>query len=97
MVSKCRINTSLLRKYKQNAELAFLFTLCRPMASAANLCKQFRPRSGPANPGALSGPKLFDILMVLPNDFFEKVDFAGKICRRQKKSMQNLNAGGFSI
>ena len=49
-----------------------------------NLCKQFRPRSGPTKCWACSGPKIFDTLMVCLKEVFEKVDFTKKISRRQK-------------
>ena len=45
------------------------------MSSAHNLVKQFGPRSGPTNRGALSGSKLFDILMVFLKEFFQKINF----------------------
>ena len=41
-------------------------TNCLLMTSADNLCKQFGPRSG---------FKLFDTLMVILKELFEKVDF----------------------
>ena len=50
-------------------------TLCLPVSSAGNLGKQFGPRSGPTNHLASSGSKLFDILMVFLNEFFQKVNF----------------------
>ena len=42
---------------------------------ADNLCKQFGFRSGPTKCRAWSGSKLFDTLMVLLKEFFEKVEF----------------------
>ena len=45
------------------------------VSSADTICDQFGPRSGPTKSRALSGPKLFETLMVFPKAFFEKVDF----------------------
>ena len=40
--------------------------------SADTVCKQLGTRSGPTFCRAWSGSKLFDTLMVFPNEFFEK-------------------------
>ena len=45
------------------------------VSSADNLCKQFRPRSGPTKCRAWSGSKLFETLMEHLKEFFKKVDF----------------------
>ena len=45
---------------------------------AADLCKQFGPRSGPTKRRAWSGSKLLDIEMVFQKEFLEKVDFERK-------------------
>ena len=60
-------------------------TLCLPVLSADNLCKQFGPRPGPTKHRALSGSKLFDALMVFLKEFFEKVDFEEKYQQMTKK------------
>ena len=45
------------------------------MLSAADVCKQFAPRSGPTECRTLSGFKLSDTLIVFLKEFFEKVNF----------------------
>ena len=52
-------------------------SLCLPVSSADNVCKQFGPRSG---------SKLFDILIVFLKDFFQKVNF-------EKKTADDKKAG----
>ena len=67
----------------------------RLLSSADKLCKQFGPRSRPTEPGS----KLFDILIVLAKELFEKVNFElilKKISRCQQRheklhSMQRVN------
>ena len=51
---------------------------CLLVPSADNLCKQFKPRSGPIKRPARSGSKLFDSLIVFLKEFLEKVDFEKK-------------------
>ena len=54
------------------------------MSSADNFYKQFRPRSGLTIYRARSESKLFDTLMLVPKEFFEKVDFEKKIADDKK-------------
>ena len=65
-------------------------SLSTSVVDAVNLGKQFGPRSGPTNRRALSGSKLFDILMVFLKEYFKKkVHFEKKKISRRQKSMQN--------
>ena len=50
----------------------FHFASALLLSSANILCTQLGPRPGPTKPRAWSGFKLFDILMVLLEEFFEK-------------------------
>ena len=61
------------------------------VASADNLCKQLRPRSGLTICPAWSGSKLFDILLVFLIEFFEK-DFLKKVILKKKKQMTKKHA-----
>ena len=72
-----------------NRNLTFFSALthCRLVSSADNLCKQFGPRSGLTKCQAWSGSKLFDTVVALLKEFFEKVDF--EKTADDKKSMQN--------
>ena len=47
----------------------------RHLSSANKLCKQFGPRSGGQNIRPDLNPELFDSLIVLLKEFFEKVNF----------------------
>ena len=66
--------------WKVYGDLRYIVTLnsCLPVSSAGNFCKQFGTRPGPTfstKCQARSGYKLFDTLMVLLKEFFEKVYF----------------------
>ena len=65
------------------------------MSSADNRCKQFGPRVGLTKCQALSGSRLFDILMIFFKEFFKKVDFQKKISRWQKKKHAKLPKESF--
>ena len=54
------------------------------VSSADNFCKQFGPRSGPTKCPAWSGSNLFHTQMVVPKEFFEKVDFEKKQQMRKR-------------
>ena len=70
-------------QYKKTIAVHYLL-----VASAANICKEFGPRSGLTKCRAWSRSKLFDTLIVFLKEFFEKVNFEKPISRRQK-SMKN--------
>ena len=55
-----------------------------------NVCKQFRPRSGPTEYRSWSGSKSFDTLIEFLNEFSEKVDF--KKISADNKSIKNYPA-----
>ena len=61
------------------------------MSSADNLCKQFGHRSGLTECRSWSGSKLFDTLIVLLKEFFEKGNFEKKSAGKYK-SMKNYPA-----
>ena len=63
----------------------------RLLSPAHNLCKQFWPRSGLTKCQAWSGSKLFNTLMILLKEFFEKGDYLKKIYRHQKKKHANFH------
>ena len=70
------LKVSSLNFFRHYSVVCFLslycLTLCLPVPSADNLGKQSGPRSGPTIRRARSGSKLFDILMVLLKELFEK-------------------------
>ena len=52
--------------------VSLALSLCLPVSSAVNICKQYGPRSGATKHRAWSGSILFDTLMVFQKEFFEK-------------------------
>ena len=74
----------LVKKYAVLSGVLFGLTLCLLVSSADNLCKQFGPRSGLTEHWAWSGSKLFDILMVILKEVFEKSGFWKKSAGHKK-------------
>ena len=59
----------------QGSEYNFVLVFCLLLSSANNICKQLEPRQGSTFYRASSGYKLYDTLIVLLEEFFEKVNF----------------------
>ena len=64
------------------------------LSSAGNICTQFGPRSGPTERRVWSGSKLFDTVVVVIKDFFEKTYFEKKSAddNESMKSTQHANS-----
>ena len=63
--------------------LQSLLRLANDLNEYDSFCKQFGPRSGRTEYRVWPGTELFDTLMVLMKDFFEKINFKKKISRWQ--------------
>ena len=62
------------------------------LTSADNLCKQFGPRAGLTKCRSWSGFELFDTMIVLLKEFFEKVHFEKNSADDKKKVMKKYPA-----
>ena len=61
-------------QYASDLDIMGIKSLPTIVLSGDSLCEQFETRSGPTRCRALSGSKLFYILVVFLKEFFEKVD-----------------------
>ena len=68
-----------------------ILTLCHPVLSYDNFCKQFDPGSGLTKIRTRFKSKLFDTLMVFLKDFFLKIKMKRNQQMTRKNNKKNYN------